>query len=90
MLYLVTYDLNKPKQDYEKLFSALKHTETWWHHLDSTWLVKSSETIEDFANRIKKEIDQNDSLLIVEITKDSYKGWLTQKAWDWLKNNISG
>jgi CRISPR-associated endonuclease Cas2 len=90
MLYLVTYDLNKPKQDYENLFSALKKTGTWWHHLDSTWLVKSSETVEDFANRIKKEIDQNDSLLIVEITKDSYKGWLTQKAWDWLKNNISG
>jgi CRISPR-associated endonuclease Cas2 len=90
MLYLVTYDLNKPRQDYENLFDALKQAGTWWHHLDSTWIVKSNEDIGNFANRIKKEIDQNDSLLIVEITNDNYKGWLVQEAWDWLRNNISG
>ena len=41
-------------------------------------------------DQLKKEIDQNDSLLIVEITNDNYKGWLVQEAWDWLRNNISG
>ena len=90
MLYLITYDLKKPQQNFTELFKALKSTGKWWHHLDSTWLVQSSEVIEVFTNRVKGKIGQNDSLLVVEITNDSYKGWLTQKAWDWLRNNIGG
>lgn len=90
MLYLVTYDLNKPRQNYPELFEALKSKRVWWHHLDSTWIVKSNEDIETFTDRIQKEMDNNDSLLVVEITNDNYKGWLTQKAWNWLEKKMSG
>ncbi|MCK5022056.1 MAG: hypothetical protein KAR54_02310 [Candidatus Pacebacteria bacterium] len=90
MLYLITYDLNRPQQNYTELYNALKSRGAWWHYLDSTWLVKSSEDITTFTNRIKIEIDNNDSLLVIEITNDNYKGWLPQKAWDWLRNNIDG
>lgn len=36
MIYLVTYDLNKPQQEYEELYEELKHIGAWWHYLDST------------------------------------------------------
>lgn len=90
MLYLVTYDLNKPEQNYSGLFEFLKSNKNWWHHLDSTWLIKSDEEIEIFKNKVKAQIDDNDSLLIINVTDDKYKGWLTKKAWDWLRNNING
>jgi hypothetical protein len=38
---LVGYDLNKPAQDYPKLIEKLKNFSAWWHHLDSTWLVRT-------------------------------------------------
>src|SRR6195952_3257913 len=41
---LTGYDLNKPK-DYTPLFAAIKSIGgDWWHHLDSTWLIKSEST----------------------------------------------
>lgn len=37
---LVGYDLNRPHQDYGDLIDAIKALGTWWHCLDSTWIVK--------------------------------------------------
>lgn len=41
---LIGYDLDKPDQDYSDLIAAIKKLGAWWHHLDSTWLVKSDLT----------------------------------------------
>lgn len=41
---LVGYDLNRPGQNYTELIEYLKSQVTWWHHLDSTWLVVTSKS----------------------------------------------
>ena len=41
---MVGYDLNTPGKDYEKLIEYMKSFGTWWHHLDSTWLVVAEMT----------------------------------------------
>lgn len=33
---LISYDLNKPGQKYERLYEKIKALGTWWHYLDST------------------------------------------------------
>ncbi len=91
MLYLVTYDLNRPGQEYEELYEELKTSSAWWHYLDSTWLIVTQESISELNNRIKdKIIDENDRLLIFDITNMDYDGWLSEKAWQWIRNNIDG
>jgi hypothetical protein len=42
--FMVGYDLNKPSQDYEDLIEAIKRYGTWWHHLDSTWIIQTDES----------------------------------------------
>lgn len=86
---LITYDLNKPGQNYSGLYDEIKSLgSAWWHHLDSTWLVRTSLSANDAADRIKKRIDDSDSLLVLNVTNDAYSGWLSQDAWDWLKTNL--
>ena len=41
---LISYDLNKPGQNYDKLYAKIKELRTWWHYLDSTWIVVSALT----------------------------------------------
>lgn len=86
MLYLITYDLNTPGQDYQNLYDEIKNFGTWWHYLDSTWLIDTSLSSSQMQKKLKQHmvIDKNDYLFIVKITKD-YQGWLPQKAWDWIK-----
>ena len=44
---LIAYDLNAPGQNYDDLIKAIKGLGAWWHHLDSTWLVKSDLNTSD-------------------------------------------
>lgn len=85
---LITYDLNKPGQDYKELHETIKGLGDWWHHLDSTWLVDTSLTVDQVAERIVKVIDSSDRLLVVNISGDSYQGYLTEDAWQWIRKHI--
>jgi hypothetical protein len=85
---LISYDLNKPGQNYNELYEKIKELGTWWHYLDSTWIVVSSLTQSQAFDRLKPTLDDSDSVLIVNITGDSYSGWLPQEAWDWLGKHV--
>ncbi len=90
MLYLITYDLNRPGQEYEELYEELRNSSTWWHYLDSTWLIVTQESINELNDRIKNTIDENDRFLIFDITGMDYQGWLSEEAWQWIRKHING
>lgn len=85
---LITYDLNKPGQNYDKLYEKIKELGTWWHYLDSTWIVVSTLTPSQAFDRLKPTLDESDRVLVLNITGDTYSGWLTETAWDWLKMHV--
>ena len=87
MLYVISYDLNKPGQNYSGLFKAIKNLGSWWHYLDSTWLVDSSLTATKISDILNTKIDKNDSLLIFRLGKDK-NGWLSSKAWTWINQHL--
>lgn len=85
MILLVTYDLKVPGRDYQKLYEVLKSAPEWWHFLESTWILFTRETATAWREKIKATLDDNDRLLIVDITQRSRDGWLPKQAWDWLR-----
>lgn len=61
---LIGYDLNKPGQDYAELIKCLKSVGTsWWHRLDSTWLIKTSMTPAELRDELRAHMDSGDELL---------------------------
>lgn len=88
-VYLVTYDLRVPGRNYQLLYDAFKQATTWWHYLESTWILVSPEELSVWQERIRNVIDANDSFLILELkTGTEHGGWLPQKAWDWLNQQL--
>lgn len=85
---LISYDLNKPGQDYSDLHEKIKALGAWWHYLDSTWIVVSSLSPSQAFDRLKPALDTSDMVLILNITGDVNAGWLPQKAWDWINQNV--
>jgi hypothetical protein len=87
MVYLITYDLNKIGQNYDGLYKAIKNLgSSWWHYLDSIWLVEiSNSSADQISDILIKEIDKNDYILVVRVLED-YGGWLKKEAWDWIKD----
>ncbi|MDO5084616.1 MAG: hypothetical protein Q4D89_14620 [Arachnia propionica] len=54
---LISYDLNKPGQKYDDLYEKIKALGTWWHYLDSTWIVVSSLSPSQAFDRLKPALD---------------------------------
>lgn len=88
-LYIVSYDLKTPGRNYNNLYEAIKSYGTWWHHLESTWIIKSNLTAGSITDHLRSHLDTNDLLLVAKMyTSDTeYNGWLPAKAWEWIKNN---
>ncbi len=87
MILLITYDLKKPGKDYTGLYNVIKTAPKWWHYLESTWIIQTPESVDTWNSRLTKVLDQNDHLLIVDITKRPRQGWLPKEAWDWIRTN---
>lgn len=86
--YLITYDLNRPGQNYNDLFEAIKAIGTWWHCLDSTWVVKSNLTAVQIRDSLSNKIDRNDSLLVVVLSGVGAWTGFSDECSNWLKNNL--
>jgi len=87
--YLIGYDLNKTGKDYVNLIDNIKSTFSyWWHHLDSTWVVKSNLSAVQIRDILGPLIDGNDELLVVRLSGEgAWKGF-NDKGSKWLKENL--
>lgn len=85
--FSINYDLSKPGRNYSGLYEAIKSFGSWWHYLDSTWIVITNERPQQIWDRLENHIDENDSLLVIEVM-DNVQGWLPKDAWDWIHENV--
>ena len=86
--YIITYEISdKTGKSYEPLFEEIKKSKKWWHYISNTWLIMTEENSNAIFARLKPYVDKDINLLIIEVGKDR-QGWLSQKAWEWIKKNI--
>ena len=89
-IFLVGYDLIKPGKDYANLIEAIKSlSQTWWHCLDSTWIIKTNLTYVQVRDSLLQHIDGNDRLLVATLSAPA--AWTTSfsdNCQKWLKGNL--
>jgi len=82
--YLITYDLKNKSHNYNDLYLSIKSLGSWWHYLDSTWIIKTNLNSAQIWNFLGRHITTVDHMLIVKIEPNDKFGWLPQDAWNWL------
>ena len=88
-VYLITYDLCRPRQEYQDLYEAIKSLGPWWHELDSVWVVRSAKSIIEIRDTLGLCIDSNDKLFVAELTGRAAWYGLSAESVSWLKNHLS-
>lgn len=86
-VYLITYDLNTPGQNYDDLYEEIKSLGTWAHYMRSVWFVDTYLSSDQVRDKLKPHIDQNDYLFICRVTRD-YDGWAPKEMWEWLSEHV--
>jgi hypothetical protein len=85
-VFLITYDLNKPGQDYDKILKVIKS-------YDFTMLCESSYLVEtDDVGTLTKDIytsfDKSTDAYIFPIENPIYFDFGSKKCSDWLENHL--
>ena len=90
-IYVISYDLKRPGQDYDTLYEAIKGLGEWQHPLESTWLVYSSMSADEISSTLRAEgrMDENDLLFVCQLEPKNRQGWLARTVWDWIKSKDS-
>ncbi len=86
MVILITYDLKQPGRDYSTLYEAIKSYGNWAHPVESVWLVDTIKTPAGIRDHLKKCIDTNDMLLVVQLNLNWASWGLSSSIIEWLKN----
>ena len=88
MVYLITYDLNHPGQDYGGLIPAIEKCaingacHSFWK---SSYLIQSNLSPEDIYINLRSHLDENDKMLIAEVNGKHY-AWSNQDELKILKS----
>lgn len=84
-VYLITYDLKSPGQDYAALYKAIKSLGDNRHDLESVWFVDTTLSAERIQYAIRPSMDKNDTLFITKVSS-GYYGHASQELWTWLSS----
>ena len=82
---LISYDLISPGTDYDELYEYLQSFPQSKHPLESVWVVKTDKKQDAIRDELKKIVDTNDKVLIVDITGCG-SAWHNIPAENWIKN----
>lgn len=87
MICMITYDLNSPGQNYEKVIEAIQNCSTgkmcsYWK---SAYLIQTKKTVQQVADAINSVLDKNDRLIVIEV-KRNYQGWLSKDQWAYIRD----
>jgi hypothetical protein len=66
--YMIGCKLTSPGRDYRELFDAVDKLGIAFHCLNATWVVNTDKTAAEIRDELRSFIDQNDDLLVAELT----------------------
>lgn len=88
--YMLTYDLNNPGQKYDDVIRVIKEeisNGVWCSYWKSSYLLRSTLTPNQMLDKLKPYLDKGDRFFVTEIVNNN-QGWLTDKQWKYINNNI--
>lgn len=88
MVYAVTYDLNATGQDYNALYKQIESLGQTNHALQNLWLLSTNYSADQIRDHIRKVIDGNDFVFVMQLYKGSYSAWMPKEAHDWLEARL--
>jgi len=84
---LITYELKNPEQNLHEIVQRIKSYEGWAQLSESSYAVVATESLDTIFNDFRSLLNQNDILLVVNLTKP-HVGRTTPGIDDWLRDNL--
>jgi hypothetical protein len=86
--FVIVLELATPARNLQKIAEELKSLGNWWHCIDGAWIVSSAFTAREVRDQLRKRLEGDDKLLVLEVGSDvTWSGFMGEPA-AWLKDNL--
>lgn len=88
-MYMITYDLLRPGQNYEEVREEIKQCSTgkWANPCESFFIIESNMSAEDIVSRLYA-LDDTDKVLVVSVRAPGAWEGMTDEVSKWLYDNL--
>ena len=85
-VYLISYDLHLPVQEYPEIIKAIETYQYHCHILKSQWFIYSDKTAEQIFNHLSRFIDEDDELFVCEVNANCVSKFNEPRPNKWVDN----
>lgn len=85
MVYMISYELRSAERDYASLSDAISRLGEARHCFQSTWVVDTPQECNAVRELVRAQLSPSDSVLVVQISRTGWSGWMPQDFWPWLQ-----
>lgn len=86
--YLVTYDLNRPGQNYDNVVTRIKTSNNWAKIATTTFIIVSPQSAVQVRDYLMEVMDANDEIFVGLISAPAAWSGLNNEVSNWLRNNL--
>jgi hypothetical protein len=87
--YMVSYDLKTQGKDYSALIKALREGyRSYWHCLDSIWLIVADQNHTQVRDYLVQHIDDNDQLIVADLGGNAAWHGFNDECSNWITSNL--
>lgn len=88
--YLISYDLIYPETSpqYTELIKIIKTATYWAKPLQSVWLIKTTMNSMQILQQLRRVVDGNDKIIVIDVGNDWASFNLPQDVVDWMKGGL--
>jgi hypothetical protein len=88
--FSITYKLAKITQDPAPILDRIKGFESWWHDVDSVWMVATNMSPVEIRDQLWTAMGDAGQLLVVEVTGQSWAhAGVNDEGTAWLKAHVN-
>jgi hypothetical protein len=87
-VYQISYDLRK-KRDYTSLYKRVLSYKTFYHALESSWIIVTDQTATQILDFLAQATDTDDRLLVARLQGEAAWRDLGDELSQWLKNQLT-
>lgn len=87
-VYQISYDLRK-KRDYTSLYKRVLSYKTFYHALESSWIIVTDQTATQIRDFLAQATDTDDRLLVARLQGEAALRDLGDELSQWLKNQLT-
>ena len=85
---LITYDLNRPGQNYQSVLNYIKSHGAWARLSESSYAVRTDASPDSVRDAIRGYMDSSDNVYVITL-KRPYSGFGPSDVNKWLDDNLT-